>query len=347
MERLLKVGVISCSGMAAAHMLAVSGHANARLEAICDIDAQKAAQAAKTFGVQNVYLDYRQLLENGDIDTVIVCTPDQLHREMTVAALEAGKNVLCEKPMALTMEDCGAMVRAARKSDRKMMGGHIGRYTPGFYKAKELIDRGEIGELFFIETEYAHDYSKIAGAGSWRLDPMRHGFLGGGCHAVDLARWIAGNPTEVMAYANRKMLRDWPTDDCTVAIMKFPDDVIGKVFVSTGCKRNYTMRSVFYGSKGTIITDNTSSAMTVFKDGVGAGDSLFEGISQTFAVPIQYPISVSNHNTVGEFEDFADIILNDKEVRMSAYEGACTVSVCLSAVEAAKRGVPVAPDYNF
>lgn len=81
---------------------------------------------------------------------------------------------------------------------------------------------------------------------------------------MDFARWIAGDPYEVMAYSNHKMLKNFPTDDCTVAIMRFPNDVIGKVFVSTGCKRDYTMRSVFYGSKGTIITDNTSPHMTVF-----------------------------------------------------------------------------------
>ena len=74
----------------------------------------------------------------------------------------------------------------------------------------EMVKSGAIGELFFVESEYAHDYSKIPGHGGWRLDPRRHGFLGGGCHAVDLLRWIAGDPYEVYALANRKMLSTWP-----------------------------------------------------------------------------------------------------------------------------------------
>ena len=253
-------------------MIAIRSNKQADLVAICDIDLDKAKKVASDFNVEHVYADYHDLLNREDIDAVVICTPDQLHREMTVAALEAGKHVLCEKPMALTREDCAAMVAAGKKSDKKLMIGQICRYTPGFKLAKELIDRGEIGELFYVESEYAHDYSKILrDVHAWRADPLRHGYLGGGCHAVDLLRWIAGDPYEVMAYANRKMLTFLPTDDCTISIMKLPNDVIGKVFVSIGCKRDYTMRSVFYGSKGTIIADNTTPHLTVFKDAVAPG----------------------------------------------------------------------------
>lgn len=78
-----------------------------------------------------------------------------------MAALAAKKHVLCEKPMALKLDECSEMIAAAKAAETKMMVGQICRYTPGFVEAKKLIDRGEIGELFFVETEYAHDYSKI------------------------------------------------------------------------------------------------------------------------------------------------------------------------------------------
>ena len=347
MNRRIKVGVISCSGMAQLHMKAVRDNAQAELYMICDTNAEQLEKTAELFDMRRSCTDYTQMLADPEVDAVIIVTPDQTHREISVAALEAGKHVLCEKPMALTLEDCRAMTAAAAKASTKMMIGQICRYTPGFMKAKELIDRGEIGELFFVETEYAHDYALLAGLSAWRLDPLRHGFLGGGCHAVDLARWIAGDPTEVMAYSNHKMLKNWPTDDCTIAIMKFPNDVIGKVFVSTGCKRDYTMRSVFYGSKGTIITDNTSPCMTVYKDGLGNGETLFEGLPQTHAIPVKYPLSINNHNTYGEFNEFLDCIVNDKPIKTTALQGAYTVSVSLAAVESAKTGKPVAPDYDF
>ena len=342
MER-LHIGVISCSTMAQVHMQAILNNPNAELSMICDIDVERLHAAAKRFSVQKAVTDYHEILDNPDVDAVIIVTPDQTHREITLAALAAGKHVLCEKPMALTLDDCKAMIDAAAKATTKMMIGQICRYTPGFIAAKNLIDRGEIGELFFVETEYAHDYEKIDMP--WRLDPLRHGFLGGGCHAVDLARWIAGDPEEVFAYANHKMLPKYPTDDCTIAVMKFPNNVIGKVFVSTGCKRGYTMRSVFYGSKGTIITDNTSPFMTVFKEGLSTEETLFSEFPQTHVIPIQYPIAVNNHNAAGELEEFIDCIINNKPIRTTAVEGAKTVVASLAAIESSKTGQPVKPNY--
>lgn len=345
MNKKLNIGVISCSVMAQVHMKAIMDNPNTELTMLCDINETLLNEVADRFNVDKTTTDYHQILNNPEIDAVIIVTPDQMHREITVAALRAGKHVLCEKPMALTLDDCKAMIDATARAKTKMMVGQICRYTPGFVEAKKLIDRGEIGELFFVETEYAHDYSRIDMP--WRLDPLRHGFLGGGCHAVDLARWIAGDPTEVFAYANHKMLPNYPTDDCTIAIMKFPNNVIGKVFVSTGCKRDYTMRSVFYGTKGTIITDNTSNHMTVFKDGVGNGETLFADLPQSHAIPIEYPVIVNNHNAAGELDEFVDCIVNDKLVRTTAMEGAKTVIASLAAVKSAKTGMPVRPEYDI
>ncbi|NLD88642.1 MAG: Gfo/Idh/MocA family oxidoreductase [Clostridiales bacterium] len=333
----VRYGVIGV-GMGKAHMFGIRENTNAELVAMCDTNEERMADCLKSFPGVATYTDYRELLKRDDLDAVVVATPDQLHREMTLAALDAGKHVLCEKPMALTLDDCQAMIDASRKTDKKLMIGQIGRFTPGFKRAKELIDNGEIGDLFFVESEYAHDYSKIPGKFSnWRLDPLRHGFLGGGCHAVDLVRWIAGNPYEIAAFANKKMLTTWPTDDCTIAIMKFPNDVIGKVFVSIGCKRNYTMRSVFYGSKGTIIVDNTNPTMQVFKTESDCG----------FTVPMLYPIALNNHNTKGEIAAFTDVILNGTPLEMDAVQGACTVKAALAAVESSKTGQVVKVDYNF
>jgi predicted dehydrogenase len=333
----VRYGVIGL-GMGRAHISGMREIMRAELTAVCDTNEERLADCLKSYPGVVGYTDYKALLERDDVDAVVVATPDRLHREMTVAAINAGKHVLCEKPMALTLEDCQMMIDASRNTDRKLMIGQICRFTPGFMRAKQLIDNGEIGDLFFVESEYAHDYSKIPGTFSnWRLDPLRHGFLGGGCHAVDLVRWIAGNPYEVAAFANKKMLVDWPTDDCTIAIMKFPNDVIGKVFVSIGCKRNYTMRSVFYGSKGTIIVDNTNPVMQVFKTESDCG----------FTVPMLYPISLNNHNTAGEIASLTDAILNDIPIEMDAVEGASTVKAALAAVESSKTGRIVKVDYDF
>ena len=128
-----------------------------------------------------------------------------------------------------------------------------------------------------------------------------------------------------------------PYDDATIAIMKFDDNLAGKVFVSTGCKRDYTMRTVIYGTKGTLICDNTSPEMILFtvdEEGVVKEAEKIE-------------VEVNNHNALKEFAVLADAIVNDKPVLTDAREGAKTVEVCLSIVKAATTGKIVEPNYNF
>lgn len=341
-EQILRIGVISASSMARQHMEGIVANHRARLTAVCDVDQARLQAVVDTYRVPAAYTDYRELISSADVDAVVVCTPDNLHREMTVAALRAGKHVLCEKPMALRNDECAEMVRAARECGRQLMIGQICRYTPGFVRAKELIDQGAIGELYFVESEYAHDYSMIRGANGWRADPAfpREPYIGGGCHAVDLLRWIVGDPTEVTAYSNQKCLTDWPVNDCTISIFRFPKNIIGKVFVSIGCKRDYTMRSLFYGTKGTIITDNTSPFLTLYQCGA---PTYFDAADYT--IPHRLPVPIQNHNTFGEIQGFVDAILANQPVPTSAEEGARTVSVCLAGVESARQGAPVTINY--
>ena len=334
------IAVIGGSGMARSHMNGIVSSENAILYGVCDIDPAQIEKAKEKFGEMKSTADYRDFVSDPEVDAVVIVTPDQFHLEMTEAFLRAGKAVLCEKPMALDVEQCEKMMRIEKETGGFLMIGQICRCTPGFILAKKLVDEGRIGELFFVESEYAHDYSKIEGAGGWRKTPERSGFIGGGCHAVDLLRWIAGNPTEVMAYSNRKMLKDWPTDDCTIAAYKFPNDVIGKVFVSTGCHRNYTMRTVLYGSKGTIICDNTSPEITLFED----GEPLENGKAH-FTLPEKLPVDVNNHNTVAEIDMFVKALADGGKPPVSSMEGASTVAVCCTTVEAAKQGRPLQIKY--
>ena len=335
----LVVGVIGLS-MGRAHLDAAIA-CGATVGGICDTDVEKMNTIADERSIDRslTFTDYKDLLAASDINTVIIATPDQLHREMVEAALAAGKHVMCEKPLALNREDLSAIIEAGKKSDKKLMVGQICRFTPGFIKAKEVIDSGAIGELFFVESEYAHDYEHIISADNWRATPDRNGVVGGGCHAVDLLRWYVGDPIEIFGYGVHKMLPCVPYDDTNIAIMKFDNNVIGKVFVSTGCKRNYTMRTVLYGTKGTIICDNTSPEIQVFK---------IDPETRKVIKPCELlPVNINNHNARGEFEAFARDIIEDNEVKMSAYEGAKTVIAASAIVESSKTGLPVRPDYNI
>lgn len=310
----------------------------AEIAAICDCNEENLRFAGERYNIpeEKRFTDYMDIVNNKDIDVVTVAVPDQMHVKISCDLLRSGKHVLCEKPLALTREDINEMIKVADESGSKFMVGQICRFTPAFEKAKEIIESGVIGEIYFVESEYAHDYMKLCD--DWRADPKRHGVIGGGCHAVDLLRWLAGDPKEVFAYGTHKLLPMVEYDDATVAVMKFDENVMGKVFVSTGCKRDYTMRTLVYGTKGTLICDNTSPTMTLFtvdEEGVVKEE------------PQIIDIEVNNHNAAREFEVFADAIINDKPIITDAREGAKTVEVCLSIVESAKTGMPVKPNYNF
>ncbi|MDD3925115.1 MAG: Gfo/Idh/MocA family oxidoreductase [bacterium] len=270
-----------------------------------------------------------------DADIIVVATPDHFHTEQSIKAMAAGKHVACEKPLAPTVAECRKIIAAVKEYDRFFMTGQVGRYAPGFRAAKLLLESGRIGELVYIESEYAHDYSLCPGFHNWRSDPAikRQGFLGGGCHALDLVRWMAGDPLEVFAYMNHKHLPDWPAPDTGVAVAKFPNDVIGRVFASIGVKRPYTMRTVLNGTKGTIICDNTSPYIEICEEPVYTASKSLE-----FS---RIPVMIANHNVRHELEDFVSYIDKNEQCPTDVYQGTRTVAFAEAAINSAATGMPI------
>lgn len=278
---------------------------------------------------------------NADLDAIVVASPDHFHAEQCIKALEVGKHVICEKPLAGTVAECKKIIAAVKRTGKAFMTGQVCRYAPGFKTAKLLIDQGRIGDICFIESEYAHDYSKSPGFDNWRNDPKikREGFIGGGCHALDLVRWLAGDPTEVFCYTNRIHMPEWPTDDTGVSVMKFPSGAIGKVMVSIGVKRPYTMRTVINGTKGTIICDNTSEFIQISETSVCDASKALK-----FS---KIPVSLASHNVSAEVVDFIEHLDKNEPQATDIYQGTKTVAVGEAALESARTGKAVKIDYNF
>lgn len=334
---MLKLGVIGL-GVGAYHADAVVNSGLAKIVSLCDTDAETLNKYAEKYHVTKCSADYKDMLADPEVDGVCIATPDNLHCEMVLDALKAGKHVLCEKPLALHADECKTMIDAADRSDKIFMVGQVCRVTPGFVKAKELVDAGYLGDLFFIESEYAHDYTEIRG---WRmdLDMKRHPVTGGGCHPIDLVRWITGKePQEVFSYSTHKGLPDWPCDDTTIATIKFDEGLAGKVYISTGCKRDYTMRTVIYGTKGTIIVNNTDPYLSLFVDSF-EGKERFAG-AKMHEIEHRIPVSVNNHNFNAEIIEFCNCIINNEQPKISAEEGARAVAICEAIIRSSESGNP-------
>ncbi len=152
MERIVKVGIIGCGGIAnGKHMPSLAQVENVQMIAFCDILPERAEKAAKEYGTPDakVYTDYKELLKNEDVEVVHVLTPNREHADITVDALHAGKHVMCEKPMAKTAADAKRMVAAAKETGKKLTIGYQHRQKPESQYAKAYIDTGALGEIYY------------------------------------------------------------------------------------------------------------------------------------------------------------------------------------------------------
>lgn len=194
----LKVAVIGCGGIAnQKHFPALTSQADkCEIVAFCDIIRERAEKAAKEYGTEDakVYEDYTELLKDPEIDVVHVCTPNVAHCPITVAAFEAGKHVLCEKPMAATTEDAQKMMDAWKKSGKKFTIGYQNRFRKDTQMLHEACEAGDLGEIYFAK---AHAIRRRA-VPTWGVFPDKSKQGGGplidiGTHALDITLWMMDN----------------------------------------------------------------------------------------------------------------------------------------------------------
>lgn len=196
--RKVKIGIIGCGGIANhKHMPSLVKCGDmCEIIAFCDIIEERAVKAAKEFGGPDakVYTDYRELLENKEIEVVHVCTPNVSHSQITVDAFAAGKHVLCEKPMAHNTEDARKMIEAWKRSGKKFTIGYQNRFRPEVQMLKKCVDNGDLGEIYYGK---AHAIRRRA-VPNWGvfLDKEKQGggpLIDIGTHALDLTLWMMNN----------------------------------------------------------------------------------------------------------------------------------------------------------
>lgn len=192
------------------HMPGLLANEEVEIVALCDIVEQEALRFQTIFGLPGaaVFTDYRKLLAKIRPDIVHIATPNPLHCEMTVAALEAGCHVLCEKPMAVTKAECEKMIAAAKKADRKLSIGYQWRYRPEALYIKALCDAGKLGDIYYAKAHAAR-YRAVPKWGEYLSGNNGGGVLiDGAPHALDLTLWAMNNyePYSVKAHTYRKMI---------------------------------------------------------------------------------------------------------------------------------------------
>lgn len=197
MSNKLKIAIIGCGGIAnGKHMPSLSRQADAEMVAFCDIVEERAQEAAKTYGAEGaaVFTDFRELLAAGGFDIVHVCTPNDSHSEITVAALEAGNHVLCEKPMAKTTAQAKEMLDAAKRTGKKLSIAYQNRFRADSDYLKGLCESGELGDIYYGKA-IALRRRAVPTWGVF-LDEEKQGggpLIDIGTHALDLTLWLMDN----------------------------------------------------------------------------------------------------------------------------------------------------------
>lgn len=193
----IRIGIIGCGGIAnGKHMPGLRSIENVEMVAFCDIIEEKAQQAAKDYGTEDakVYTDYKKLLEDKTIDVVHVCTPNRSHSFITVDALEAGKHVMCEKPMAINSEEAKKMLDAAERTGKKLCIGYQNRYRPEMLYLKKEAEDGTFGDIYYSEAIAI----RRRAVPTWGVFINEYEQGGGplidiGTHSLDLTLWITNN----------------------------------------------------------------------------------------------------------------------------------------------------------
>ena len=244
MSDILRIGIIGCGGIAnGKHMPALKKQKDVQMVAFCDIIEERAVKAAKDYGTPDAktYTDYKELLEDKTIDVVHVCTPNKEHSFITIDALEAGKHVMCEKPMAKTYAEAKAMLDAAKRTGKKLTIGYQNRHTPQALYVKQACDEGVLGDIYYANA-IALRRRAVPTWGVFLNEDEQGGgpLIDIGTHALDLTLWCMNNykPKMVVGTKYRKLADqtqtanawgDWDPKEFTVE-----DSAFGFVVMENG-----------------------------------------------------------------------------------------------------------------
>jgi UDP-N-acetylglucosamine 3-dehydrogenase len=272
----MKVGIIGCGSIAKhRHLPEYARNEQVEVVAVCDIVENRVNELADTYQAK-AYTNYEDLLANPEIDAVSVCTPNYLHAPISIAALNAGKHVLCEKPMATSRAEAEAMIEAAEKNGKKLMIAHNQRLVPSHQKARQLIANGEVGKIYSFRTAFGH-----GGPEGWSADgkeswffKKKEAFIGAmgdlGVHKTDLLRFILGEEfVEVGAFIETSAKENADVDDTAVCVLKTESGIIGTLAASWSYVSKEDNSTIIYGENAILRLedDPTHSLVVQYKNG--------------------------------------------------------------------------------
>lgn len=334
MDKIYGVGIRGTGQVAVEHVAAIEANPYTRVVAVCGRKEESSREFVRKYAPgAKVHKNYQELLADPDVEIVSECMPNYLHGPEGVAALEAGKHLILEKPAGITQEETDRLFEAAQDSDKKTVVSFVLRWHPLVRNLKRLRDQNAFGDLYYVCADYWHGIKPTFSSYNWirKREFAGGAMITGGCHAADIARYLGGEVEEVSAYSLRKR-DDFDYDTTYVASVRFTNGSVGKISASLdGLYFPYQFNIDLLGTKGAArdnriytkeLLDNQSDWVLLACDTPNTG-------------------SVTHHPFKAEIDNFIDAIRRDTPVLCSLEDACSSMDIVFAINESTRTGRPV------
>ena len=340
------IGVISFAhGHAQAYCRRMLMYGDVALISCWDDNVMRGETAAEAYGMR--YTPHlEEVLEDPAIQGVIITTETNRHAEMAIAAAEAGKHILCQKPMALTLEDCDRMTVAADQAGVKFVMAHQMRHDPSNQRIKEIVESGALGRISLMRRRHCipvlFNDDFVNGPTHWHIDPEKNMgmFMDDASHATDFIHWIMGRPVSVMAEIGNTVT-DVAPDDTGVAIYRYADGSM-VVLVNSSVTLAGENTTEIYGDQGVLIQNYDDLVSTHLAPPGAVALKLY---TRDHPMWQDQGIAIPSHHgerIAGVPRSFIDCLKHDLEPPVTAEDGRAAVEMVLGAYQSAKEGRRIA-----
>lgn len=336
MDSTLRFAIVGCGRIAARHAQHIANVGC--LAATSDVIPERAAKLAQPHGATAYGCIEDMLASESNIDVVSVCTPNGLHATHTLAAFRAGSHVLCEKPMAISVADCGSMIQAAEVANRRLFIVKQNRFNPPVAAVKKLLDDGRLGRIFSVQLNCFWnrnaDYYQDSWKGTLELD-------GGSLytqfsHFIDLLYWFVGDVKDALAMVDNFAHRETVEfEDTGVVALRFHNGVLGTIhFTTNAFAQNMEGSLTIFAERGTVKIGGQYLNELEYQriDNFEIADLPAGNPANSYG---QYQGSMSNHDRV--YENLVDVLTRSGVIATNGYEGLKTVEIIDKIYTAARR----------
>ncbi|MEQ6168000.1 Gfo/Idh/MocA family oxidoreductase [Ekhidna sp. MALMAid0563] len=324
-ERLLDFALIGCGRIAHRHAEHIANHGN--LVAVCDIDKVKVAEFSEKYNAKG-YIDHKDLLASEKVDVVSICTPNGLHFQHTIHALKGGFHVLCEKPMALDVDECGQMINQSLKANKRLFIVKQNRFNPPVAAVKNAIDQGRFGKILSVQLNCFWNRNEAYYENSWKGTKVYDGgtLFTQFSHFIDLLYWMVGDvksASGLLGNYNHEGIVEF--EDNGVAILEFHNGALGTInYTINAHGKNMEGSLTIFGEKGTVKIGGQYLNELEYQN---IEDFIIEGLppgnpANNYG---QYFGSMSNHGEV--YKNVVDVLSGKGEIATNGFEGLKTVEV--------------------